>query len=109
MVIPLRPSDKPKYPLISLDDYITWQTEEGLPFDPWLRVHTRAGAKVVRVCHNSKRIRGTRAEWQQWTGMKFPQTGEYILPGALNPIEMNVQKDEGVYIEPNVWITHTPA
>jgi hypothetical protein len=38
--------------------------------------------------------------------MKFPQSGEYIIPGALNPIEMNIEKDEGLYIEPNVWIVH---
>ncbi len=38
--------------------------------------------------------------------MKFPQTGLYIVPSALNPIEMALEKDEGVYIEPNVWIVH---
>jgi len=47
-------------------------------------------------------IRGTRAEWDEWTKMKFPQSGQYIIPGALNPIEMDMQKDEGVYVEPNV-------
>ena len=29
-----------------------------------------------------------------------------IVPGALNPIYMNLDKDEGTYIEPNVWIVH---
>jgi hypothetical protein len=29
-----------------------------------------------------------------------------VVTGALNPIEINVEKDEGVYIEPNVWIVH---
>ena len=52
-------------------------------------------------------IRGTRAEWDEWTKMKFPQSGQYIIPGALNPIEMDMQKDEGVYVEPNVWMLHT--
>ena len=106
LIIPLRPSEKSTYPLISLDDYITWKTEDGHPFDPWLRVHVRAGCRVIKVCHKSKTIRGTRAEWEQWTGRKFPQSGEYTIPGALNPIEMNVEKNEGVYIEPNVWIVH---
>ena len=109
LIIPLRPSDKHKYPLTSLDHYITWETEEGLPFDPWLRVHVRAGARIIKVCHESKQIRGTCAEWEQWTGIKFPQSGEYIIPGALNPIELNIEKDEGLYIEPNVWIAHDPA
>jgi GNAT superfamily N-acetyltransferase len=106
LIIPLRPSEKHKYPLISMDDYITWKTEEGLPFDAWLRVHVRAGARIIKVCHESKTIRGTRSEWEAWTGLKFPQSGEYIIPGALNPIEISVETDEGLYLEPNVWIVH---
>jgi GNAT superfamily N-acetyltransferase len=106
LIIPIRPSEKHKYPLISLDDYVTWKSERGLPFDPWLRVHVRAGARIVKVCHESKTIRGTRVEWEKWTGLTFPQSGEYIIYGALNPIEMNTEKDEGTYIEPNVWIVH---
>ncbi|HET6596403.1 MAG TPA: hypothetical protein VFG81_12305 [Anaerolineales bacterium] len=106
LIIPLRPSEKHRYPLTGLDDYITWQTDEGEPFDPWLRVHVRAGARIVKVCHESKTIRGSRAEWEQWTDMKFPQSGEYVIPGALSSIEINVKRDEGLYIEPNVWIVH---
>jgi GNAT superfamily N-acetyltransferase len=106
LIIPLRPSEKHRYPLISLDDYINWKTEQGLPFDPWLRVHVRAGARIIKVCHESKTIRGTPAEWEQWTGMKFPQSGKYIIYGALNPIEINLEKEDGLYLEPNVWIVH---
>lgn len=106
LMIPIRPSEKNKYPLTSLDDYITWRTEQGLPFDAWLRVHVRAGGKMIKVCHESKVIRGSSAEWEEWTGMKFPQSGQYVIPGALNPIEMKIEKDEGVYIEPNVWMAH---
>jgi GNAT superfamily N-acetyltransferase len=106
LIIPARPNEKSKYPLISIDDYIIWRTEEGLLFDPWLRVHLRAGASIIKTCHESKTIHGTRAEWETWTGMKFPQTGEYVIPGALIPIEMNIEKDEGVYVEPNVWLLH---
>jgi hypothetical protein len=106
LIIPLRPSEKHKYPLIRLDDYITWQNEQELPFDPWLRVHVRAGCRIIKVCHDSKTIRGTAAEWASWTGLKFPQSGQYIVPGALNPIEIVLEKDEGTYVEPNVWIVH---
>ncbi len=106
LIIPIRPSEKSKYPLTSPDDYIRWKTEEGFPFDAWLRVHVRAGATVIKVCHESKTIRGTRAEWENWTGLKIPQSGQYIIDGALNPIDVNLEKDEGIYIEPNVWIVH---
>lgn len=107
LVAPVRPNEKSKYPLTVIDDYIKWTNDDGLPFDAWLRVHVRAGAKIIKPCHEAMTIRGTRAEWEEWTNMKFPQSGKYIIPGALNPIEMNIQKDEGLYVEPNVWLQHT--
>ena len=106
LVAPVRPNQKSKYPLTSIDDYILWKTDEGLPFDAWLRVHVRAGARIIKPCHEAMTIRGSRAEWESWAGMKFPQTGEYNVPGALNPMQMNLEKDEGLYVEPNVWMVH---
>jgi GNAT superfamily N-acetyltransferase len=106
LVAPVRPNQKSKYPLISIDDYIQWTNDEGLPFDAWLRVHARAGAKLIKPCHEAMTIRGTRAEWETWTGLKFPQSGAYCIPGALIPVQVDVAKDEGVYIEPNVWMVH---
>jgi len=109
LVAPVRPNQKSKYPLTSIDGYITWKTDDGLPFDAWLRVHVRAGARIIKPCHQAMTIRGTRAEWEEWTKLKFPQRGEYVIPGALNPMEMNIEKDEGVYVEPNVWVVHSLA
>ena len=106
LVAPVRPNQKSQYPLISIDDYIQWTNAEGLPFDAWLRVHARAGAKIIKPCHAAMTIRGTRAAWEKWTGLKFPQSGMYFIPGALNPMEMNLEKDQGVYREPNVWMAH---
>lgn len=109
LIIPIRPSEKSNYPLTSMDEYVAWKNEEGLPFDPWLRAHARQGGRNIKVCHESKTVRGTRAEWEAWTGMKFPMSGRYVIPRALNPMEMSIEKDEGLYIEPNVWIVHSPA
>lgn len=106
LVAPVRPNQKSQYPLISIDDYIKWTTDEGLPFDAWLRVHARVGGRIIKPCHKAMTISGTCADWTAWTGMRFPQNGKYFVPGALNPIEINVEKDEGVYIEPNVWMVH---
>jgi GNAT superfamily N-acetyltransferase len=106
LVAPVRPNQKSQYPLISIDDYIQWTNAKGLPFDAWLRVHARLGARILKPCHEAMTIPGTRTEWEEWTGLKFPQSGTYYIPGALNPMEMDVEKDEGVYIEPNVWMVH---
>jgi hypothetical protein len=106
LVAPVRPNQKSQYPLISIDDYIKWTNDEGLPFDAWLRVHARVGAKILKPCHEAMTIRGTRADWEEWTGLKFLQSGKYYIPGALNSMDMDVEKDEGVYVEPNVWMVH---
>ena len=106
LVAPVRPTLKSRYPLTSIDDYIQWTNDEGLPFDPWLRVHARVGARILKACHEAMLIRGSRADWESWTDLQFPQSGTYYIPGALNPMEMNLEKDEGVYIEPNVWMVH---
>ena len=106
LLAPVRPNEKSKYPLTSIDDYITWRTDDGLPFDAWLRVHARIGGKIIKPCHEAMTIRGTQPEWEEWTGLKLPQSGRYVIPGALNPMGMNLEKDEGIYVEPNVWTLH---
>ena len=107
LIAPVRPSQKSQFPLIPMGQYIQWKTEDGLPFDSWLRVHVRAGAKIIKPCHQAMEIRGSRAEWGKWTGLIFPGRGQYILPGGLAPLEFDAEKDQGVYIEPNVWTLHT--
>jgi hypothetical protein len=82
--------------------YIEWRTASGLPFDPWLRAHARLGAGIVEVCATSMEIPGTVAEWEGWTGMQFPETGTYVVPGALQPIEIDVESGEDGANEPFV-------
>ena len=48
----------------------------------------------------------TIAQWEDWTQMSFPESGNYIVPGALLPVEMDCEIDSGVYLEPNVWVEH---
>jgi len=106
LIAPVRPNLKHQYPLVPVERYITWQNPDGLPFDPWLRVHARLGAKIIKVAPRSMRISGSVADWEGWTKMRFPSSGKYIVPGALNPVNMDVPSDIGVYIEPNVWMDH---
>jgi hypothetical protein len=46
------------------------------------------------------------AEWEEWAQMTFPETGAYVVPGALVPVEIDYERDEGIYVEPNVWMVH---
>lgn len=109
LIVPLRPSNKHEYPLVDMDDYIQWKNEKGMPFDNWLRVHIRMGGDIVGVCARSMFISGTVCEWQEWTNQTFPGSGKYIVSGALNPIDIDIEKDIGTYIEPNIWIVHKPG
>jgi hypothetical protein len=106
LVAPVRPSWKARYPLVPIDRYISWTTPEGLPLDPWLRVHARLGATVVRPCPESMTIPGSVADWESWTGMAFPESGDYVVPGALELVSVDRQADTGLYVEPNVWMHH---
>lgn len=51
-------------------------------------------------------IPGTLAEWRAWTGLSFDQSGEVEVPFALNPVQVSVEHDHAVYVEPNVWVRH---
>ena len=107
LIAPVRASWKERYPLIPIEQYAEWRREDGLLFDPWLRVHERAGATILRTEPESLRITGTVAEWEAWVGMRFPADGEYTFPGGLAPL--TVADGVGSYWEPNVWMHHRLA
>jgi GNAT superfamily N-acetyltransferase len=102
----VRPTDKVRYPLTPIERYARWTRDDGLPFDPWMRLHARLGGRVVRASPASMTIRGTVAEWAGWTGLAFPESGDYLPAGALAPVHVDVAGDEGVYHDPNVWMVH---
>jgi GNAT superfamily N-acetyltransferase len=106
LLIPVRPTHKARYPLTPIERYVRWRTPGGAPFDPWLRTHWRGGAEVVAVAPASMRVTGTVAQWEAWTGMRFPDSGAYVVPGALVPVDIDRGLDLGVYVEPNVWMRH---
>jgi GNAT superfamily N-acetyltransferase len=107
LVAPVRPNLKSVYPLTPMERYVKWTTADGLPFDPWMRVHARSGATITSVCPQSMVISGSVEDWEGWTGLRFPESGRYAVPGALQPVELDLEADTGVYVEPNVWMHHS--
>jgi hypothetical protein len=106
LVAPVRPSLKERYPLTPIDRYVRWRRPDGQLLDPWMRVHERLGARVATPVPESMLITGTVGEWETWTGMIFPETGDYVFPEGLATVHIDVEKDHGSYWEPNVWMVH---
>ncbi len=107
LIAPVRPSSKDRYPITPIEHYLEWTRPNGEPFDPWVRIHLRRGGKISKPIPHSMLITGTVAEWESWTGMRFPGDGEYTFPDGLAPVEIDHERDLGSYWEPNVWIVHT--
>ena len=106
LIAPVRPTRKSAYPLAPMERYVRWENADGLPLDPWIRVHARMGAELLAVAPRTMVIEGTVAEWERWTDMPFPDSGAYVVPGALQPVVIDREQDVGRYEDPNVWMRH---
>jgi GNAT superfamily N-acetyltransferase len=106
LIAPVRPSLKHHYPLAPIERYVTWRRSDGTHVDPWLRTHERLGGEMLKLAPRSMTIPGTIRQWEEWTGMVFPESGPYVVPGALVPVEIDRERDQGLYVEPNVWMVH---
>jgi hypothetical protein len=105
LVAPVRPNGKADVhePMTA---YAARVRDDGLPVDPWLRVHVRAGGVIDRVAPRSMVVPGTLEEWREWTGLPFDTTGPVEVPKALAPVWCDAEHGTAVYVEPNVWVRH---
>ena len=92
--------------LTPMERYVTWTRAGGAFFDPWLQVHQRMGAEILQVAPTAMVVTDTVARWQEWTGLRFPESGPYVVPGAFQPVKIDVRRDIGRYEEANVWMRH---
>lgn len=106
VIVPVRPTLKSRYPLTPMADFARWSRPDGLHIDPWIRTHQRLGARILGPAPRSMIIDGTVAQWQDWAGMDFPETGRYVVPGALDLVDIDVSRDAGAYAETNLWMQH---
>jgi GNAT superfamily N-acetyltransferase len=106
LIAPVRPAGKSAYPLAPMERYVRWENGDGLPLDPWIRVHVRMGAERLPVVPRTIVIEGSVADWERWTDLRFPDSGSYVVPGALQPVLIDRDRDSGRYEDPNVWMRH---
>lgn len=105
LVAPVRPNGKSD-PYEPMPTYAHRVRDDGLPVDPWLRVHVRAGGRIEKVAPRSMVVPGTLEEWREWTGLPFDATGPVLVPKALSPVHCDVEHGVATYVEPNVWVVH---
>lgn len=106
LVGPVRPNQKCREPRTPIAEYASRKRADGLPVDPWLRVHVRLGGVIVKTCPVSMTIPGTLSQWRDWTGLPFDASGDVEVPEALASVHVDVDQDHAVYVEPNVWVHH---
>lgn len=105
LVAPVRPNGKTDIHE-PMSAYAFRVREDGLPLDPWLRVHVRAGGRIEKVAPRSMVIPGTLDEWREWTGLPFDEAGPVHVPKALSPVHCDLEHGIATYVEPNVWVVH---
>jgi len=105
-VAPVRPSLKGAYPLTPMARYAAWTRADGLLFDPWLRVHQRLGARMLRITPCGNVVRATVAEWEAWAGFSLPESGRYVVRDAFQPVVVDRARNRVRYQEANVWMLH---
>lgn len=105
LIAPVRPTRKSEYPLVPIERYMTWRRSDGRHFDPWIRIHEHAGGEILAAAPDSMAMEAPVSDWQEWTGMEFPDDGDHIVPGMLAPL--HVRNGVGRHVEPNVWLRHS--
>jgi hypothetical protein len=106
VVVPVRPTAKVRHPWVPIADYMAWTDESGRPYDPWLRSHLSVGGKLIGPCERSMVVHEHIAFWENWSEQRFEQSGAYALEGALAPVKIDLDRQTGIYEEPNVWVAY---
>ncbi|GIJ44737.1 hypothetical protein Val02_16230 [Virgisporangium aliadipatigenens] len=106
LIVPVRPPAKALEPEVPIAEYVARLRADGLPADPWLRVHVRLGGEVVGIASHSGTVCAPLADWRAWTGLPFDVEGPVCVGGGLVPVFVSTALDLGIYVEPNIWVRH---
>ncbi|GAA3102518.1 hypothetical protein GCM10017687_12150 [Streptomyces echinatus] len=59
------------------------------PVDP--HPHNVSGARIIAAAPASQTMTGTVSEWEKWTGMAFPETGDYVTSHRVSACSMSTR------------------
>jgi GNAT superfamily N-acetyltransferase len=106
MVAPVRPMLKHEHPFAAMSEYVQRLSQDAEAYDPWIRVHRKAGGQQANVCASSVEIKASLKKWRQWTGLQLTQSGDVVVPKGLVPLKVDSHRGIGVYREPGVWFRY---
>lgn len=106
LLAPVRPNQKHLEASTPMAEYAFRVRGDGLPHDPWLRTHARAGGIIEKVAPASMVVGASLTSWREWTGVSFDTEGPVDVPYALTPVHSVPSQNYAVYVEPNVWVRH---
>ncbi len=106
VLAPLRPTWKHRYPMVSMAEYAPQGVGASGSMGRWTIRRRATTSSIVAPARRSMVIEGTVAEWEQWTAMLFPVTGDYVVPEALGLVHIDRARDWGRYVEENLWVRH---
>jgi GNAT superfamily N-acetyltransferase len=104
LLVLLRPHAKRHHPLVPFARYLSAVDAAGRPRDGWLAAAWEAGLHPVRGVDRSLVARAPVAAWERWYGRPFPTSGPYLIDGAIKPAIVELERDEGRYREPHLWV-----
>jgi ribosomal protein S18 acetylase RimI-like enzyme len=104
LLVLVRPHAKRHHPLVPFARYLTAVDDDGRPRDGWLAAVWEAGFHPVRGVDRSLVARAPVAAWERWYGRSFPTSGPYLVEGAIKPAIVELERDEGRYREPHLWV-----
>jgi hypothetical protein len=47
------------------------------------------------------------SQWEKWSQFRFPESGDYIIPNTLAPVQIDLEQNVGRYLEPGILV-HIP-
>ena len=51
-------------------------------------------------------LEGKVEAWERWTGMRFAESGEYLVDGAQTPVIIDRENNSGYYADAYLWMRH---
>jgi amino acid adenylation domain-containing protein/non-ribosomal peptide synthase protein (TIGR01720 family) len=114
VLAPVRPNGKVAAPAVSAAEWSRLRRADGQLVDAWMRVHERAGGKILRADDYSQLVQGTFEEWERWLGVPLNSLPEFapsqvVVERALAPVLLDRARMTAEYVDPCVWMRHEPA